>query len=153
MSSCPYCRDGVTGSFAGRRAAQAVDPSLDLAPHGRIAHPGKDVPCLRPEPPCLGRIAALPVDVPQVAVLAGHAFQATELLIDPKRLPVHLLGPVQIAVIRTYDSFDTAARDFGIGWSYSIVDVEMEIDETRAIEEDVEGNPGRRLLGVVPQLR
>ena len=52
-------------------------------------------------------------------------------------IPVH---GIPLTVIRTYDSLNQDAGDFGYSWTYSISDVDMEFDETRAIVEDVFGD-------------
>jgi transglutaminase-like putative cysteine protease len=54
---------------------------------------------------------------------------------------------IPLAVIRTYDSFNPTVGDFGRSWSYSIVDLEMEFDETRALTDGIFGTFSMRTGG------
>jgi RHS repeat-associated protein len=57
------------------------------------------------------------------------------------------LGGIPITVIRTYDSLKTDLGDFGHSWTYSINDLEIEIDEERGIIEDEDEEPFSMRLG------
>ena len=57
------------------------------------------------------------------------------------------LGGVPISIIRTYNSLKTDLGDFGTSWTYSINDLEIEIDEERGIVEDEEEEPFSMRLG------
>ena len=50
-------------------------------------------------------------------------------------------GSLPVTLMRTYNSMDTTDVGFGPGWTYSIVTMDVELNETREILEDEEGEP------------
>jgi RHS repeat-associated protein len=40
---------------------------------------------------------------------------------------------VPLTVVRTYDSYNPDSRDFGYGWTYSLVDLDVQMDEQRSL--------------------
>ncbi|MEM7392723.1 MAG: putative Ig domain-containing protein, partial [Verrucomicrobiota bacterium] len=48
---------------------------------------------------------------------------------------------IPLTVVRTYNSLNTSYGDFGFGWTYSINELEIEMDETRIDTLDLFGNP------------
>jgi RHS repeat-associated protein len=48
-------------------------------------------------------------------------------------------GGLQLAVNRSYDSFNSRRGEFGYGWTYALGELGAEIDETRAPEQDIYG--------------
>ena len=59
-------------------------------------------------------------------------------------IPVNGLS---LAVQRTYDSFNLRNGEFGFGWSYSVLDSQIQLDEQRANVLDDEGNPINLRIG------
>ena len=54
-------------------------------------------------------------------------------------LPVRGVG---LQVMRSYDSLNTTAGDFGYGWTYAVSDLGVSVDDTRADTQDaVDGTP------------
>jgi RHS repeat-associated protein len=47
---------------------------------------------------------------------------------------------IPLTVVRTYNSFNTASGDFGYGWTYSVKDMEAQIDEERSYMVDLDGS-------------
>ena len=64
------------------------------------------------------------------------SFSQQDLLVPVSGMP--------ISVIRTYNSLaassSSSSSDFGPGWSYAIADMAVELDETRGLDFDEEGN-------------
>ena len=50
------------------------------------------------------------------------------------------VGGVAIGIVRTYDSLNPAAGDFGYSWTYSVTDLGVVIDEQRARVQDLFGD-------------
>ncbi|MDX2109157.1 MAG: PKD domain-containing protein [Verrucomicrobiota bacterium] len=51
------------------------------------------------------------------------------------------VGGIPLTVTRKYNSLNTSSGDFGHSWTYSVSDVEMEIDESRVDTTDVFDEP------------
>lgn len=52
---------------------------------------------------------------------------------------VFLVGGVGLQVLRSYDSLNPNAADFGYSWTYSVADIALSINETRVQETDLFG--------------
>ncbi len=48
---------------------------------------------------------------------------------------------IPLAVVRTYDSLNLESRDFGYGWTYTVADLNLKINEQRVRTADVFGLP------------
>lgn len=64
---------------------------------------------------------------------------------------------IPLVVTRTYDSRNPRKGDFGVGWTYSVTDLEIQLDEERMPAEDIYGEDfslrtggGRNMLITLP---
>lgn len=69
---------------------------------------------------------------PLVMKIGHFGFSQQDIVVPVNNMPLTL--------IRTYNSLNNVSRDFAYSWSYTIADVDMEIDEFRVQTQDLFGN-------------